>query len=75
MMCRIGGPYLPARLALLPAVRCHVIHLTQSPGDFAQTSNNRVENPNGCPVDSAEDGELGSEQSQDCPLALAVEQF
>ena len=41
-MHRDGGPYLPARLALLPAVRYYVTHLTQRPGDFAQSSDNRV---------------------------------
>ena len=37
-----GGPYLPARLALLPATRHHVTHLTERPGDFVQGSDNRV---------------------------------
>ena len=41
-MPRDDGPYLPARLALLPAVRYHVAHLTQRPDNFAQGSDNRV---------------------------------
>jgi AraC-like DNA-binding protein len=41
-MHRDGGPYLPARLVLLPGVRYDVTQLTQRPGDFAQSSDNRV---------------------------------
>ena len=37
-----SGPYSPARLALLPAARYRVTHLTERPGDFAQGSDNRV---------------------------------
>jgi hypothetical protein len=53
------GQYLPARLALLPAARQYVTHLTQRPGGFVTESGQSGEKPNGCPVDSAEDGETG----------------
>ncbi len=33
-MHHYGGPYLPVRLALLPALRYDVTHLTQRPGDL-----------------------------------------
>jgi hypothetical protein len=36
------GPHLPARLALLPAARHYVTNLTQRPGNFAQSPDNRV---------------------------------
>ena len=36
------GPYLPARLALLPAARHCVTNLTWRPGNFAQSLGNRV---------------------------------
>src|SRR5690242_9943294 len=36
------GQYLPARLALLPAARYYVTHLTKRPGAFAQSPGNRV---------------------------------
>ena len=36
------GPYLPARLALLPAARYFVTNLTERPGKFAQSPGNRV---------------------------------
>jgi hypothetical protein len=35
------GPYLPARLALLPAARYFVTNLTWRPGNFAQCPDNR----------------------------------
>ena len=38
-----GGRYLPVRLAFLPAVRYYVTHLTQRPGDFAQSPDNCME--------------------------------
>ena len=41
-MRRDDGPCLPARLALLPAVRYNITHLIQRPGDFARSSDNRV---------------------------------
>src|SRR6266699_1199288 len=37
-----GGPYLPARLALLPAARYYVTDLMNRPGDVAQSPDNRV---------------------------------
>ena len=37
-----GGLYLAARLALLPAARYYVTHLTKRPGDFAQSPDNGV---------------------------------
>jgi AraC-like DNA-binding protein len=43
-MRRDGGPHLPERLALLPAARYYVTHLTQSPADFAKSSDNGVGN-------------------------------
>ena len=43
-MRRDGGPRLPERLALLPAARYYVTHLTQSPADFAKSSDNGVGN-------------------------------
>jgi len=36
------GPYLPARLALLPAARHYVTNLAYRPGNFAQSPGNRV---------------------------------
>jgi hypothetical protein len=41
-MHRDDGPYLPARLALLPAARHDVTNLTWRPGNFAQSPGNRV---------------------------------
>jgi len=37
-----GGQYLPVRLALLPAARYYLTHLTRRPDDFAQSPGNRV---------------------------------
>ncbi len=42
MMCSVGSPYLPARLAVLTVAQYHVIRLTQGPGVFAQNSDNRL---------------------------------
>ena len=43
-MRRDGSPHLPERLALLPAARYYGTHLTHRPGDFAQSTGNRMGN-------------------------------
>jgi len=43
-MHRDGRRYLPARLALLPALRYHVAYLTKRPSNLARSPDNHVEN-------------------------------
>lgn len=43
-MRRHGRPHLPARLALLPAARYYDTHLTERPGEFAQSPDQGVGN-------------------------------